>query len=83
MRPLRSHTGCEVHDQWHSAPFNREPPSLDSPVSTSDEGAISHGSHDWGNQLETKLLETVWLVFQNITGLAQDKAIGEMKLVIA
>jgi len=61
----------------------REPPSIDSPVSTSDEGASSHRSHDhWGQSLETKREKTIRIVFQNIAGLSQDEDICAMKLDI-
>ncbi len=80
-RGHRSRTGHEVHDQQRSAPVNREPPSNDSPVSSSDEGASSHGSLDcWGNTLETKQEKTVHIVFQNIAGLSKDSEACDMKL---
>jgi len=58
---------------------------LEHPVSTLAEWASSHGSIEdhWGNTLETKKEETVWIVFQNIAGLAQDKEAGDMKLELA
>jgi len=81
MTPLHSHTSREVHNQWCSASTIREPPSNDSQVSTSDEGASSHGSLDhWGNTLETKQEKTVRIVFQNIAGLAKDPEACDMKL---
>jgi len=80
MTPRRSRPGCEVHNQWRSAQFTREPPSQDSPVSTLDKGASSHGSRDrWGNTLEMKKEKTVRIVFQNIAGLA-NLEICDMKL---
>ncbi len=78
---LRSHNGREVHNQWRSTLNNREPPSNDSPVSTSDEGVSSHRSLDrWGNMLETKREKTVRIVFQNIAGLSKDPEACDMKL---
>jgi len=80
MMPRCSHSGSEVHHRRRSANLIREPPSIDSPVSTLDEGASSHGSLDrWGNTLETKREKTVHIVFQNIAGLANQEAC-DMKL---
>ncbi len=80
MTPLHCHTGHEVHNQRHSAPINREPPSNDSPVSTLDEGVSSHGSLDhWGNTLEMKREKTICIVFQNIAGLSRDSEACNMK----
>jgi len=65
----------------HSALLTREPPNMDIPVSTSDEGASSHGSQDhWGYTLETKREKTVHIVFQNIAGLPKDPEASDMKL---
>jgi len=79
--PSHSRNVHEVHGRWRSAVVQREPPSIDSPVSTSDEGANSHGSPDrWGQSLETKREKTVRIVFQNIAGLSCDDQVREMKL---
>ncbi len=80
MTQRRSRSGREVHHRRRSAVNIREPPSIDSPVSTSDEGASSHGSLErWGNLLETKKEKTVRIVFQNLAGLANPEAC-DMKL---
>jgi len=77
----RSHAGCEDHRTWRSTLLTREPPNTDIPVSTSDKGASSHGSHDhWGYMLETKQEKTVRIVFQNIAGLPKDLEASDMKL---
>jgi len=79
--PSRSRTDREVHGRRRSAAVQREPPSNDSPVSTLDEGASSHGSQDhWGQSLETKREKTVRIVFQNIAGLSRDDQVRKMKL---
>jgi len=69
----------------HSTLHLMEQTSLDLLVSTLDKGATRHGSQDhWGNALvETKPLETVCIVFQNMAGLSKNKEVGEMKLDIA
>ncbi len=84
MTTLRSRTAREAHGRRRSANNIREPPSIDSPVSTSDEGANSHGSQDscWGQSLETKREKTIRIVFQNIAGLSQDEDVRAMKLDI-
>jgi len=80
MTPRRSRSDREVHHRRRSAATFREPPSIDSPVSTSDEGANSHGSQErWGNFVETKKEKTVRIVFQNLAGLANPEAC-DMKL---
>ncbi len=80
MTSRRSRSGSEVHHRRGSMNLIREPPSIDSPVSTSDEGASSHGSLDrWGNTLETKREKTIRIVFQNLVGLANQEAC-DMKL---
>jgi len=44
-----------------------ELPSQDSSVFTLNEGASSQGNQDcWSHLLEAKLVEMVWLAFQNI-----------------
>jgi len=79
----RSRPSCEVHNRWHSTVSNRELPSHDSPVSTLDEGASSHGSQDhWRNTLETKKEKIVRIVFQNIAGLYKELEACDMKLEI-
>jgi len=81
MTPSCSRTNHEVHGRWQSAAVQREPPSNDSPVSTLDEGASSHGSQDcWGQSLETKREKTVCIVFQNIAGLSRNDQVRKMKL---
>jgi len=80
MTPQCSRLSHEVHHQWCSVTYTREPPSNDSLVSTLDEGASSHGSLDrWGNTLETKREKTVRIVFQNLAGLANSETC-DMKL---
>ncbi len=77
----RSHSNREVHGQRHSTNISQEPPSIDSPVSTLDEGASSHGSQDcWGQLIETKREKTIRIVFQNIAGLSRDEDVWAMKL---
>jgi len=72
MMTRHSRAGGEDHHMRHSA-WTREPPNMDDPVSTLDEGASSHGSQDhWGYPLETKREKTVHIVFQNIARLPKD-----------
>ncbi len=83
MMTSHSRTDREVHGRRRSANDIREPSSIDSPVSTSDEGASSHGSQDcWGQSLETKREKTIRIVFQNIAGLSRDEDVHAMKLDI-
>jgi len=65
------------------AVMEMKPPSKDLPVSTLDKGASNQGSQDcWGQTLETKLADTVWLASQNIDGLLHTTEIGETKLML-